>query len=74
MLAPLEQSGEPLFVAFNASSENIEVTLPEWQGVGQWSSVLDTVGNSVLQELTVEPPGTKLGSPPSSVLAFAGKP
>jgi glycogen operon protein len=74
VLAPLEQSGEPLFVAFNASSENIEVTLPEWQGVGQWSSVLDTVGNSVLQETNVQPPGTKLGSPPSSVLAFAGKP
>jgi hypothetical protein len=36
--------------------------------------VLDTAANSVLKDDPSQPPGAKLTSPATSILAFAGKP
>jgi len=69
----VEDGGEPLFIAFNGAAEGIEVTLPAWQNVARWASVLDTAGNSVLVEQTTEASGAKLTIPATSIMAFAGK-
>ena len=73
VLAAAEDGGEPLFIVFNGAAEGIEVTLPAWQNVARWTSVLDTAGNSVLVEQTTEAPGAKFTVPATSIMAFAGK-
>jgi isoamylase len=74
VLAAASDDGEPLFVVFNNAADGIEVTLPPWPNVMNWSRVLDTANNSLLAETAAEPPGAKLTAPPTSILAFAGKP
>jgi isoamylase len=74
VLSPPPDGGEPLFIAFNAADNGVELTLPGWQGIAGWSRVLDTAANSVLAEGPTEPSGTKLIVSPASILAFAGKP
>jgi glycogen operon protein len=68
------EGGEPLFIVFNAAENGVELTLPQWPKVANWSRVLDTAANSVLADEKAEPPGTKLIASPVSILAFAGKP
>lgn len=55
-----------------APSEGIEITLPSWQNVSHWTSVLDTMTNIVLIEQTHKASGA-MTAPASSILAFAGK-
>jgi glycogen operon protein len=74
VLAAAREGGEPLYIAFNAAPEGIEVTLPAWPNVARWASVLDTAGNLVLAEQIVEAPGSKFTVPAASIMAFAGKP
>jgi glycogen operon protein len=66
--------GEPLFIVFNAAGNGVELTLPTWQNVAGWVRVLDSAANSVLADDKPEAPGTELIAPPTSILAFAGKP
>jgi len=68
------EGGEPLFVVCNAAENGVELTLPSWQGVANWSRVLDTAAPSVLDEGGGENVGAKLIAPPVSILVFAGKP
>ena len=74
VLAAPPAGGEPLFLVFNGAPADIEVTLPQWHDVKTWSRVLDTAANAVLKDDPSEPPGAKLTSPATSILAFAGKP
>jgi glycogen operon protein len=74
VLAAANQSGEPLFVVFNGALEEIEVALPEWDGVTRWTAVLNTASDLVLADGVIEPPGTVLTAPATSILVFAGQP
>jgi isoamylase len=73
LIAPLDQDGEPLFVALNASDHTIEITLPPWPGIGGWTAVLDTAPGARPPETAPHAPGATLTSEPGSVLAFAGR-
>jgi glycogen operon protein len=74
VLASPQQNGEPLFVVFNGALENIEVALPDWDGITRWVCVLNTANDLVLGDGATEPPGTVLTAPATSILVFAGQP
>ena len=72
VLAAAEDGGEPLLVVFNGADEAIDITFPEWPGVGRWQCVLDTSNGQ--RNSAALAPGANWGAQAKSVLAFAGKP
>ena len=74
VLAAMTDGGEPLFIALNASDQAIELTMPQWPRVGNWTAVLDTAAYPQAPDPSARPSGTKLSSQAQSVLAFAGLP
>lgn len=72
VLAPIDENGEPLFVAINGFTEDIEFSFPEWPGATKWQNLLDTANGSP-QSVAGD-----IGSPwtvkPCSILVFAGRP
>ena len=72
MLAAAEDGGEPLLVVLNGADEAVDITFPEWPGVGRWQCVLDTSNGQPNSPALA--PGANWGAQAKSVLAFAGKP
>jgi isoamylase len=70
VLAAQQEGGAPLYIVLNGSDAKVDVTFPEWPGIGHWQCVLDT---------SLEKPGIAAGAPgkhwsaqTKCVLAFAG--
>ena len=74
VLASPTDGGEPLYIVLNASEVDIEITLPEWSNVQQWSVLLDTASYPQPPDDAARTPGSTLASLSSSVLVFAGRP
>jgi glycogen operon protein len=72
VLAASRESGEPLFVVLNGVDEPVEVTFPEWPGIGHWQCVLDTAKGQLPSDACAA--GATWSAQPRSVLAFAGRP
>jgi glycogen operon protein len=43
VLAPIDSSGAPLYIVFNAAAEAIEFVLPKWPACATWARMLATV-------------------------------
>ena len=72
VLAAPREGGKPLFIVLNGADTPVEITFPEWPGVGCWHCVLDTSdGHAYTIAL---PPGANWGAHVRCVLAFAGEP
>lgn len=69
-----DQQHAPLFVVINAAENGVELTMPDWSGIGRWSRLLDTSNDDAFQSADDQMPGAKVISPPLSVVVFAGKP
>jgi isoamylase len=72
VLAAQANGGRPLFVVLNGADEALEITVPDWPGVGHWQCVLDTSDESVNAGALL--PGASWDTKARSVLAFAGEP
>lgn len=72
VLAAAEDGGEPLLVVLNGADAAVDITFPEWPGVGRWQCVLDTSNGQPNSPALA--PGANWGAQAKSVLAFAGKP
>ena len=71
VLAPLTQSGEPLFIVLNGADHEVEAIAPDWPGAKSWRPVLDTSDCERPDTLRV---GEAWTTPARCVLAFIGKP
>jgi glycogen operon protein len=72
VLAASRESGQPLFVVLNGVDEPVDVTFPEWPGIGHWQCVLDTAKGQLPSDASAA--GATWSAQPRSVLAFAGRP
>jgi isoamylase len=72
VLAAPREGGKPLFIVINGADTPVEITFPEWPGVGNWHCILDTSdGHAYTIKL---PPGANWGAHVRCVLVFAGEP
>jgi hypothetical protein len=71
VLAPLTQSGEPLFIVLNGADHEVEAIAPDWPGAESWQPVLDTSNRERPDKLRV---GEAWTTPARCVLAFTGEP
>jgi isoamylase len=72
VLAAPNEGGTALFIVLNGSDVPVEITFPEWPGVGRWCSVLDTSDSH--GHAAALAPGTNWSVQVRCVLAFAGEP
>ena len=72
VLAAAQEAGEPLFIALNGADEAVDLTFPQWPGVGRWQCVIDTSNGEPNQ--AASHPGGHWSAQPRSVLAFTGAP
>jgi glycogen operon protein len=72
VLAASRESGEALFVVLNGVDAAVDVTFPEWPGIGHWQCVLDTAKGQLPSDAAAA--GATWSAQPRSVLAFAGRP
>jgi glycogen operon protein len=71
VLGPVDEDGEPLFMAFNAGAEPITFVLPTWPYNRAWKQLLDTTSPSHGQwDLQ---PGATFLAPARSVVVFGGR-
>jgi glycogen operon protein len=71
VLAPLTQSGEPLFIVLNGADHEVEAIAPDWPGAESWQPVLDTSNRERPDKLRV---GEAWTTPARCVVAFTGEP
>lgn len=74
VLGAAPDGGQPLYVVINGAAESLQITLPAWPRISQWSQILDTSSEHPLQNRTEAASGSPFDTPPNSVLAFAGRP
>jgi len=72
LAAATTDRGEPLYVVLNGTDEAMDITFPEWPGVGRWQRVLDTSNGEHLTGSLA--PGVAWSAQARTVLAFAGAP
>ena len=72
VLAGQQEGGTALLIVLNGADEDVELSFPEWPGVGRWQNLLDTSNGAPHSEEL--PPGNKWIARARSVLAFAGAP
>jgi glycogen operon protein len=69
-----DQQHAPLFIVINAAENGVNLVMPSWNGIGNWSRLLDTSNDEPFRPSEDINPGSDLIAPPVSVLVFAGKP
>jgi glycogen operon protein len=72
VLAAPHEGKAPLLIVINGADDDVELSFPEWPGVGHWQNVLDTSNDRPRFDLLV-PRGQWIARA-KSVLAFAGEP
>jgi glycogen operon protein len=72
VMAAAAEGGQPLFIVLNGADEAVDITFPQWPGVGHWLRVLDTSCGHAKSHKSQ--PGAKCGAPERTVMAFAGAP
>jgi isoamylase len=72
VLAAAKDGGEALYVILNGADAAVDITFPEWPGIGQWQHILDTSNEK--PDAITGVPGKHWSAQARCVVAFAGKP